>query len=217
MKAVLYDLGDIFFEAHLWRKWMYEYCFEKKLYAKTFADFYFLYEEYLRDVYAGGKEYQEAFKSFVADMKLGDSFIEESFSKKKYFEDTRVLYNGVKETLRLIKEKGLRNIIITDNEAPEGELRAKILKRFDIDHLIDKVVTSKETGVSKPDPFIFEHTLNLFGLKKDEAIFVGHDKDEVDGAVKFGLKTIEFNNYLNIASESNIKINTFSEILNYID
>ena len=51
IKAVLYDLGDIFFEAHLWRKWMYSEFSKMNLVKGTFAEFYFDYDAYLQNLY----------------------------------------------------------------------------------------------------------------------------------------------------------------------
>jgi putative hydrolase of the HAD superfamily len=216
IKAILYDLGDVFFEAHLWRKWMYDYCLEKSLYSKSFAEFYLLYETYLEDVYCGRKEYDQAYKEFVSDMKLGDSFIEISFDRKRHYENTRTLYKGVKETLQKIHNGGIKNIVVTDNEASEDELRRNILKRFEINEFIDKVITSKETGVKKPDPYIFEHALKFYSLKKEEVLFVGHDKDEIDGATELGLRAVEYNNYLGIQTSASYKIENFSDLFDII-
>ena len=79
---------------------------------------------------------------------------------------------------------------------------------------IDLVITSKETQVPKPDPLIFDYALKQYNLCKDQVFLVAHDKDEIDEAEKIGIKTIEFNNYLNSKTKRSYKIHKFSELSN---
>lgn len=218
IKAVLYDLGDIFFEAHYWRKWMYEYFFSKNIYKGTFKDFYFLYDSYLADTYNGKSSYEECFDRFISEFNLIDpsDFKTLSFSVKKEFETNRVLYEGVKETLIEIQNREILNIIITDNEATEQEIKNNVIARFGINEYIDAVITSKDAGVSKPDSKIFKIALSRFNLYIDEVLFVAHDIDEINGANKLGIKTVEYNNYLGLATNADYKINHFFNLLSII-
>ena len=126
------------------------------------------------------------------------------------------MYSEVEDTLQKIHENGIKNIVITDNENGAVWVRENILKKFKINDFIALVVTSKEAGVSKPDPFIFNYALKQYNLHKNEVVFVAHDKDEIDGAVKFGIKVIEYNNYLNYKTLADRKINSFLELLEEI-
>ena len=85
------------------------------------------------------------------------------------------------------------------------------------DEFNDLIITSKEAQVSKPDPLIFDYALKQYTLCKDEVFFVAHDKDEIDGAVKFGIRVIEFNNYLGYETLASGKIRKFSEMINLFD
>lgn len=218
IKGILYDLGDIFFEAHLWREWMFDYFVRLNLFSGTFRDFYYLYEEYLVPVYNGKISYEKAYISFIEHLNVPDTkkFMADSFKKKEYYEKTRQLYPEVKDTLERLRNKNIKNIVITDNELSETDLREKVIERFGINHLLDKVVTSSETGISKPDPAIFIRTLESVGFGKNDVLFVAHDKDEIDGAKSLGLNVVEFNNYLNEKTKANIKIRCFKELLDYI-
>ena len=218
IKGIFYDLGDIFFESHFWRKWMYDHFIRINHFSGSFRDFYHLYEEFLAPVYTGGKTYNDAFINFLEYLNIFDTkkFMTDSFEKKRYFEKTRQLYPDVKETLEILKKKKIKNIVITDNELTEGEVRENVIKKHGINHLLDKIVTSCETGISKPDPAIFLNTLELVSLKINEVLFVAHDKDEIDGAISIGLDVIELNNYLNEETKAKIKIKNFKELLNYI-
>lgn len=218
IKAVLYDLGDIFFEAHLWRKWNYEKFVSTGNFSGSFADFYDLYEEFLDPVYTAKKEYMAAFSDFLDHLKISDkeTVIKESLEKKKFFEDTRKLYDGVHNTLAAIKELGVYNIVITDNELSETEVRNKVIGRYGINQYLDRVVTSKNVGAQKPSPVIFQASIAPLGLSNKEVVFVGHDKDEIDGAAKAGITTILFNNYLDREIKADYQINSFAGIISVI-
>lgn len=212
-------MGDIFFEAHLWRKWMYNKLSDLGFFKGSFKEFYDLYEHFLVDVYRGKTNYDDNYVKFINHLGLTkniDEFISESYSVKKNFETTRSLYPEVAPTLKKLSSNNIKNIVITDNEAGEKTLREKILKRFEIDEFINKIVSSKTYNITKPDPEIFSIALNLFDLKKNEVVFVGHDVDEINGATDWGIEVIEYNNYLEEATNAKYKISCFSEILNIV-
>ena len=218
VKAVLYDLGDIFFEAHYWRKWMWETLTRIGKYKDDFCTFYNLYEKYLQPVYENRKEYWGAYKNFLEEMNLKniDEFEKLSKLQKEFYEKNRVLYRDVEETLKKIHDKGIKNIVITDNENGSEWVRVNILAKFRVNDLVDLVVTSKETGVTKPDLKIFQHALDIYNLKKEEVLFVAHDKDEIDGAVDYGIKTIEFNNYLDLTNKAVLCMEKISDVTSYL-
>jgi FMN phosphatase YigB (HAD superfamily) len=212
IKAVLYDLGDIFFEAHFWRRWMWKEIMKITGKRWTFREFYDLYESWLKSVYEGNTGYKENHLNFLRSMDLVDpvKFMDESFKKKKYFEENRKLFPGVKKTLKKLKDNRIMNVIMTDNEKTAALLREEVLQKFLIDYLIDKVYTSCELGITKPDPLFFSYILSDLKLHKKEVIFMGHDKDEIDGAKKNGIKVIEFNNYLRNKTDADFRIARFS-------
>ncbi len=218
IRGILYDLGDIFFEAHYWRKWMYEKLCEGNYFSGTFYEFYNLYESYLVDVYEGNSTYLDQYFAFLAFLKVDGpkKFQKESFEKKVYFEEHRSLFAGVKETLEILKQKDIKNIVITDNELSEQEVRSLVIEKFEINHLLDTVITSKDAKMTKPDPKIFDLALNNADLSMEETIFVAHDKDEIDGAKLAGLKVVEFNNYLKIDTKADFKIDCFQKLLDFI-
>lgn len=218
IKAVFYDLGDIFFEAHYWRKWMFDYFSNNGYYQDSFCDFYYLYESYLLPVYKGESDYDSSYNKFLLRMKIKniEEFRKISYKQKREYETNRVLFDGVLTTLEEFKKLSILNIVITDNEATEYEVRNNVLGNYNINNLLDKVVTSKDFGITKPDSKIFRSILDAYNLNNTDAIFVAHDKDEIDGAKKIGLKVIEFNNYLGLKTNADYKIKHFSEIIHII-
>lgn len=57
----------------------------------------------------------------------------------------------------------------------------------------DSFATSCELKICKPDAGIYLAALELLRVRPDEAAFVGHAKQELQGAKDLGLTTIAFN------------------------
>jgi HAD superfamily hydrolase (TIGR01509 family) len=50
-------------------------------------------------------------------------------------------------------------------------------------------------GYKKPDREVYLTVLKYFKVKPKEAIFIGHDKKELEGARKVGVKTLTLSQY----------------------
>jgi putative hydrolase of the HAD superfamily len=89
-----------------------------------------------------------------------------------------MLYKDVEECLRRLKNMSIKTSIITDG-IPIKQYE-KIL-RLKIDRLIDLIVISDEIGIKKPNPELFLYWLKKFGVRGQDAIYVGDriDKDIV--------------------------------------
>jgi len=215
IRAIFFDMGDIFFEAHFWRKWMFKKLVSLNYFVGSFSDFYLYYESFLLPVYEGIKDYKTAYFDFLDSLKVNEkeSFYRESFEVKKQFEDNRILYPEVKSTLEKLKLLGIINVVITDNEQSEAKIRNNILKRFEISNAVDTIFSSKSYNLTKPNPKIFELAMDKFSLSSQKVLFVGHDKDEIDGAETLGIRSVEFNNYLGLPTSATYKIDHFSELI----
>lgn len=99
---------------------------------------------------------------------------------------------GCQETLAGLKQRGLILCIVTDT-MHSLERKMQWLEKAGIAPWIDFVACSTVLGVHKPDPAIYLDALRQAGLSADEAAFVGHDAEELDGARAVGLATIAVN------------------------
>ena len=81
---------------------------------------------------------------------------------------TAVLSNGIREVLAHL-----------DAERP-------LPARFDV------VVISFEVGCAKPDPEIFQITLDRLGVAADRALFVDDRRENIDAAERLGIETLHF-------------------------
>jgi len=56
----------------------------------------------------------------------------------------------------------------------------------------DKLFLSHLIGYEKPHPKAYIKVLEYFKVKPEETLFVGHDREEIEGAKKVGIKTISW-------------------------
>lgn len=81
--------------------------------------------------------------------------------------------------------------IVSNNllEEQQGKLRQCALDRY-----VDALVVSEETGMSKPDPRIFQIALERLGRRADEVVMVGDSwAADIKGAQAAGIRPIWFN------------------------
>jgi len=96
------------------------------------------------------------------------------------------LVGGAKETLTSLHDRGIRLAIIANWDSSLGEL----VRRLDIGHLFEYIVSSQEAGVEKPDPAIFQVALKAMSLLENpcSVVYVGNEyRADVVGARSAGL------------------------------
>ena len=79
---------------------------------------------------------------------------------------------------------------LLSNSGPE--VMAKLRSDRPIGRVFDAVVISSEVGLSKPDPQIYHHCLARLGLEPPQVLFVDDRADNVEGAARIGLRTLQF-------------------------
>ena len=119
-------------------------------------------------------------------------------------------FDGVRETLAELKQRGYRLGIITDTYHTKAT-KLEWLQRNGIDQVWDVFVSSCEEGVRKPHPAIYQIALDQLKLAPSEASFVGHKKSELDGAKAVGMTTVAFN--YEPEAEADHFIQQFDELL----
>ena len=119
-------------------------------------------------------------------------FLAEGVRAMSLDDNTVEIFTGVPETINQLKQKGYILGIITDTAMPIS----KKLNWFDqsgFGGLWDVFISSKEFGVRKPDPEMYEKAIQQVGICPTDAVFVGHKISELEGAHAVGMKTIAFN------------------------
>jgi HAD superfamily hydrolase (TIGR01549 family)/HAD superfamily hydrolase (TIGR01509 family) len=119
-------------------------------------------------------------------------------------------YEGVRETLAALKDRGYYLGIITDSAAPVS-VKLGWFEQGGFGHVWDSIIASSEFGVRKPDPALYQAALRQLGLEANEAVFVGHKASELSGARQAGLKTVAFND--EPGAQADVYIQHFTELL----
>ncbi len=99
---------------------------------------------------------------------------------------------GVPETVLALKEKGYLLAIVTDTANPI-HVKLDWFERGGFGHVWDSIISSQEIGVKKPDPRMYQAALQQLGLTPSQAVFVGHNPEELCGARSVGMQTVAFN------------------------
>lgn len=92
--------------------------------------------------------------------------------------------------LRELKvEQGIRLAMLTNN-VREWEARWRAM--LPVDELFETVVDSAFVGMRKPDPAIYELTLERLGLTAPECIFIDDIDVNCEAAISLGLRAVQF-------------------------
>jgi len=95
--------------------------------------------------------------------------------------------SGVKEML--VELGGRYKLAIISNMI--SNVARFVLQKFDLEPYFDYVVLSRDLGIRKPDPEIFNFTLKNLGAKSSAAVHVGDSLEhDVQGAKNVGMKTV---------------------------
>jgi HAD superfamily hydrolase (TIGR01509 family) len=153
----------------------------------------------------------------MADLGLTGNEIDEaenSAKTKAAGAEKRVLFDGVAETLAQLKNRGMKLAVLSDTESSEPVVRRR-LREMGIEQNFDAVVTSIDIGHVKPQPEAFAEVLHRLNTTSDHAVFVGHDVDELEGAMRCGLTAIAYNH--EAGAPANHHITIFSELLDVVE
>ena len=218
INAILFDMGDMLFDATYWRKWLYQEILRNHIPAinlpRDYPRFIFLWEKFLEEAELGRTDYESAFEQFI--LSLGFSYPQfqniqtESLKQRKEIEKNRKLFPGVSETLRRLKEMRIKLAILTDTATPEAGTRER-LRKLGIESFFDAVVCSVDIHHKKPGFWSYQTAIERIGTTRKETIFVGHDRDELFGARAFGLTTIAYNS--ENPGQANYVIQDFPELI----
>lgn len=106
------------------------------------------------------------------------------------------LNKNVKQIFSKIKSLGVKIAILSDSVHPL-KWRIELLKKLGLikGKHYDKLFLSNQIGFEKPEKGAYLTVLKYFKAKPSETIFIGHDKEEIEGAKKLKIKTISYLGY----------------------
>lgn len=145
--------------------------------------------------------FRELIKSYGIDDPIA---IEEGTHILHEADDDITFFDGVYNTLKELKQKGYLLGIITDSAVPVY-LKLSWFDKGGFADVWDSYISSQEIGTQKPDPRIYLASLEQIGLEPHQAVFVGHDPEELAGARNIGMSTIAFNSDLGAVADHTIE------------
>ncbi len=210
--AIIFDMGDIFFDATPWRRALTAHL--QGVGVKIgYTELCRRWEAKLADVYVGRSEYWSTLGRFLEELGLTPTQADQAltFARDKAGQvEQPTLFEGVAETLGALKQHGIKLAVLSDTESRESKVRSR-LADLGIEQYFDAVITSNDIGHAKPEPESYQAALDALEVSADQTIFVGHDEDELRGAMRCGLCTVAFNGNVGIPCDHNF--GQFGELL----
>ena len=166
----------------------------------------------LRDCAYRGELGQEQFRRALLGLYgvIEPGTLEQGMRALERDDQSVCIIEGVAETLASLKARGYLLGIITDTGVP---VHAKLawFAGAGFGHVWDCFISSRELGIQKPDPRIYQAALRQLGLLADQAAFVGHAQPELEGARAVGMHTIAFNYEMGAVADDHLR--TFQQLL----
>ena len=191
IKAVLFDLGGVYFEDGT-KKFL---TLLSQKTNKTFEELYPIFREgksldYRENKISGTEFFSWASKQLENTLtpdELNDLWV------KQYTENS-----GIRNVVLDLKRKGKKVTILSDN-VPE---RIKYLQeKYNFLPLFDDVVLSYEVNLTKNSPAIFKLALSRINIKPEKAIFVDDREINLKVAKKLKINTILFTSMAKLKSD----------------
>jgi 2-haloacid dehalogenase len=181
--AIIFDFGNVFV------KWDPHGVY-RRFFPTTEAVDSFLEEIH----FAEWNTHQDAGRSFkdgVAELtKQFPQYAELIQAYHVYWEEsiTEILYDTI-DVARKLKSAGWHIYLLSNFSAETFPL---MQKHYDFAQLFDDMIISGEHKMIKPDPAIYELTLNRINREARECLFIDDSLPNIETAQKLGFHTIQF-------------------------
>lgn len=216
LKALIFDVGDILYDASVWRKWLTEELISQGV-VVTYPQLVEVWERLLVDVYKARAKYWERFDELLAFFELDAEQIGRMTTlareKGRQVQAERRPMPQVPETLQQLAERGVRLVALSDTESDESGIR-RTLRQLGIEQHFQAVVASSVIGHVKPEPEAFDAAIAATECPKVACGFVAHDVDELAGAMQHRLFSIAYNYHPDAPAD--IHICHFRELLELV-
>jgi len=153
--------------------------------------------EYVLDKYFPGQYDREAISPFLGPT-LKDTFDAVDLNNsellcdeyrtwnKSMHDELSSEFDGVTETLLLLKEKGLKMAIVSTKK---NDMVMRGLNLLKVADLFDVVIGLDDVKNPKPDPEPILLALNRLGADKTEALMIGDNFHDIEGGQNAGVRT----------------------------
>ena len=135
--------------------------------------------------------YREFYRCVVGAFsdKLPSQTLLDALIKMQVGPESYELMPGAKDVLDKLKEKGVRQAILSN-----GFVSArKQMKYLEIDHYFDHIMVSCEEQAVKPEKKLYQRLLDHFEISNpQEVLFIDDRKEFIQGAAQMNMKTLWF-------------------------
>lgn len=211
-KGVIFDMGDILYDASAWRRWLVE-ALQQHGVDITYPELVELWEAQLVDVYRGLADYWDRFDALLHTVRVPagsrNALRRAAQRKGREVQQDRKPMDGVPGTLTALEEAGVKLAVLSDNESGSAAVR-RLLAQLGIASHFDAVLSSVDVGQVKPHPSVYRAAVDALGLTIDACAFVGHDVDELEGARQVGLYAIAYNGHTDAPAD--VRLTHFREL-----
>lgn len=108
-----------------------------------------------------------------------------------YYDNVATAKEGVRDFLQALKDNGVHCVVAT---ATDRSIMVPALRRLGLLDYFDEVFSTKDTGISKHDPHIYNLARDFLGA--DEDLFIFEDAAyAIDTAVRAGYRIIAVEDY----------------------
>ncbi len=155
-----------------------------------------LAENWKKNVDLSGEEQIRAFLEF-AGLDGSDPYLADALAAS-FGEAIRtklpILYPHIGATLATLKREGYRVGLVSNTGRTWGRFLRPIQDDLGVGKYFDDRVFSDEIGIRKPEPRIFEASLEHLGLRPEEVVHVGDDVvADISGSKGVGMRAVWFN------------------------
>jgi putative hydrolase of the HAD superfamily len=127
-----------------------------------------------------------------------------TFSPKEFEDFMYAQSQAMPESLEFVRRLARAkrySIAMINNEA--AEINAYRIEQFALRDIFAAFFSSCYVGIRKPDAAIYEMALKVLQRSADESIFVDDRAENIEGARKAGLNTIQFKNVTQLEGDLN--------------
>lgn len=215
IRLIVFDAGDVLYDTRPFFEYFYPRVTEflKKHGAKTLDEDERLWKDLGRAASVGKITLHEAHRTYLRRLGLSEELVDEyERIDNEAFDQMPVKDKKIRDVLLSLKKRGYAVAVLSDSRR-SSRAKERLLERIGLGGLFDVIFVSSEIGHEKPDREAYEAVLQHFNVRPEEAVFVGHDKDELAGARGVGMKTISYRG----PHKADYIIRSFHEILEVVE
>lgn len=210
--AILFDAGDILYHRPHRGAYLREFLAESGLTGRQIPPAE--REALKRQVYHGLITQEQHREALLRLYGITDPALMARGKEAMCQDDNNIeFFEGVAATLKKLKALGYLLGIITDTAMPV-HVKLDWFESGGFGQVWDSIISSADIGVQKPNPLIYQAALTQLGVSASQAIFVGHDCAELDGAHALGMFTIAFNADPN--AQADVYVDQFPDLVQQV-